>query len=103
MLARLFHVPYNSFDRASFLHLGEWAGPKFTSLLCLSAASRVRTALKTMVNVWPLIVDQVELHASVNMAGGLRGVFLGTPWPDFWDTRSFAFVLREATGRWPII
>ena len=51
-----------------------------------------------MVSVWPLIVDQVELHASVNMAGGLRGVFLGTPWPDFWDTRAFAFVLREAAG-----
>ena len=51
-----------------------------------------------MASVWPEVVDQVEKHAVLHMAGGLRGLILGTPWPDFWDTRAFAFVLREAAG-----
>ena len=54
--------------------------------------------MRTMAAVWPVVVDQVEQHASTYMNGGLRGISMGDTWPDFWDTRAFAFVLREAAG-----
>jgi hypothetical protein len=98
VLAKLLHLPPNTFKAADFFNISNWGFKHIRSLLAFAASSMMRTALET-VTVWQACLPWLESSAADFLPGERWNQ--GLWWPSWWDSTAFATQLSVASRGLP--
>ena len=93
ILAKILHLPPNSFKLGDFFNLCHWGFVHVRSLLALAVSSMIRAAWET-ISVWHDCVAWLEASALDLLPGDRWNK--GEWWPSFWDHPAFATQLADA-------
>ena len=97
-IARLLHVPPNSFSRADFFSIANWGSVKIRGIFASLVAALVRASLSTLKGLQANFssLRRIALE-ELPLAGALSGVVC----VDFWDTPPIAQTLSCAAAGFP--
>eukprot|EP00973_Karenia_brevis_P039409 5441033-Karenia_brevis.AAC.1 len=99
LLGRILHLPGNAFGASDFFALEAWGSYKIVSVLAQSAAILMRAALVTLCSwrpMYQILKDNAETHIDLHQV-----VFGRSFTPRFWDSRSIAELLFDASLGFP--
>jgi hypothetical protein len=94
VISHVLHFATSALDEKAAFTLNELGGPQIRSLKAMAIATIVRTAIKTLPEVWKENV--VSLEANHEWLPG-TSLISGLLWQDFWDSPACAVLLASAS------